>query len=109
MISASRNEPPQGERSVQDLSMFVRRYEETIVREMFVQELVEQAMDRWDGGDRWDEDAKNGLLLGTMKDNFELVSKNAMITALKKDEELITKWVNILESHVGIQMRSLAM
>ena len=76
---------------------------------MFVQELVEQAMDRWDGGDHWDEDAKNGLLLGTMKDNFEFVSKNAMITALKKDEELMTKWVNILESHVGIQMRSLAM
>ena len=44
-----------------------------------------------------------------MKDNCEFVSKNAMITALLKDEELVTKWVNIPESHVGIQMRSLAM
>ena len=75
---------------------------------MFVQELVEQAMDRWDSGDRWDGDTKNGRPFGTMKDNFEFVSKNAMITALKKDEELMTKWVNILESHAGIQVRSLA-
>ena len=27
--------------------------------------------------------------LGTMEDNFEVVSKNAMIIALKKDEEPI--------------------
>ena len=55
--------------------------------------LVEQAVDRWDGEDRWDEDAKNVPLIGTLRDNLEFVSKNAMITALKKDAELVTSWV----------------
>ena len=55
--------------------------------------LVEHAVSRWDGSNRWDEEAKNVPLVGTVRDNLEFVSKNAMVAALKKDAELVTGWV----------------
>ena len=58
---------------------------------MFVQELVEQAMDKGMAESVGMKSLRSARSLGTMVDNFEFVSKNAMITTLKKDEELIAK------------------
>ena len=53
------------------------------MREMFVQELVEQAMDKGMAESVGMKSLRSSRSLGTTVDNFECASKNAMITTFK--------------------------